>query len=159
MPIRWWKHKCPNDGTVHGSGSPDNCSYCGATYEYDGWGHTSSEAKVWFQKRFGVKIIGPHRSYLHEVFSGSARPCSNCNGTGYHDIDNGKDYEVCATCEGSGRVWVISGERIRELRKIVLKKYPDAAAPWDISNPEGSILILQDLKTNEMLVVEKEEKE
>ena len=69
MPRREWKHKCLKDGTEHSTGIPNNCS-CGGTFEYEGWHHTSSEAKYWYQKKYGVKIIGPHRPYLHEIFEG-----------------------------------------------------------------------------------------
>lgn len=151
MPQKWWKHRCLHDEMTYGAGHPNTCSYCGEKYEYNGWGRTSSEAKAWYQKKYGVKIIGPHRKYLHEIFSGTDRSCSDCDGTGYHDIDLGRDYEVCSTCQGSGRVWLISKGRIRKLREIVLQKYPDEAAPWDILSPEDNV-ILQDLENSEMLV-------
>lgn len=157
MPIKMWKHNCLDSGSEHWTGSPKNCS-CGGTFEFDGWHHTSSEAKAWYQKKYGFKIMGPHRSYLHEVFSGTDRRCSDCGGTGYHDIENGKDYEVCAACEGSGWIWLISAERIQELREMVLQKYPDAGAPYDIPNPSDSV-VLHDLANDEMLVIKKEKKQ
>ena len=157
MPHRMWKHSCLESNSEYWVGSPDYCS-CGGAYEYDGWHNSRMEAMAWYQKRYGFKPIGPHRFYLHEVFSGTDRCCSDCAGKGYHDIENGKGYKVCAACGGSGRIWLISAERIQELREMVLQKYPDAGAPHDIPNPIDSVVI-HDLENDEMLALKKETKQ
>ena len=129
MPQKFWEHKCLKSGDTYLTGMPKGCD-CGEPFKYVGWRHTSSEAKVWYQKRYGVKIIGPHRKYADEVFSGTSRPCSECKGTGYYDVKNGISYQVCSACSGAGEVSLISNEHIRGLRNIVLLKYPYAKVNW-----------------------------
>jgi hypothetical protein len=149
MPQRIWMHTC-RDGRTVGRGSPGRCS-CGAEEAYDGWHNTQYEAMAWYQKRYGVKPIGPHRPLTDRLFSDATRECSECAGHGYHNIGQGKSYRVCTSCGGAGRILVISDEDRSARRSAILAEFPDAAAPFDIPSPAAGVVI-QDLQKGVMIV-------
>jgi hypothetical protein len=113
---------------------------------------------AWYQKHYGLKPIGPHIA-LHERLMGDAyAKCDECSGTGYHDVDNGRSYRICPTCEGSGSILTISVEELMARRDAVLAEYPDAAAPFDIPNPSTGNVI-HDIGAGRMIVLPPEETE
>lgn len=116
------------------------------------------EAMAWYQLRYGLKPIGPHRHFADKVMSGAFQTCPECSGYGYHDVRRGKSYRICKFCDGAGYSLAISAEEFFILRAIVLAEYPNAAAPMNIGDPTTG-MVLHDLSKQEMVVVDKESQE
>ncbi len=103
------------------------CPTCGDVGEYDGWHYSMQEAMGAYQRRYGLKPIGPHRRLADELFAGATIACPLCNGRGLRDADAGEGYLECVLCSSTGQLMRLSAEEFQARRREVLAAYPDAS--------------------------------
>lgn len=125
MPHKMWKHQCKDGPTV--AMGTEICPDCGTRGEYDGWWYSRIDAMSQYQKRTGLKPIGPHRPMADDLLERHMKMCEQCNGRGLLDINNGENYESCPLCQGIGCLFDGSLEQLESLRRRILASYPDAA--------------------------------
>jgi uncharacterized protein (DUF983 family) len=105
------------------------CPACGEGGKYDGWHHSMIEAIGAYQRRYGLKPIGPHRQLADQLFTGATCTCPLCGGRGLLDAEVEDGYTECPLCRGTGRLMLLDAEEFHARRREVLVAYPDAAAP------------------------------
>ena len=133
MPHRIWKHQCMGEDHFVRLGR-EQCDTCGAIGQYDGWGYNRIEAMGAYQRRTGMKPLGPHRVFTDELLSPLMRSCEICSGRGLIPIEEEGACCYCPACEGTKVLRNVSDEVFEEARQKVLKEYPDAAVSGRISS-------------------------
>lgn len=125
MPHRVWKHRCRNQDYDVWMGRPI-CDSCGQHGEFDGWMYGRVEAMCAYQRRTGLKPIGPHRKYAAELFGMYMWQCEECSGRGIVAMDEGDTYQVCVVCDGACSIFNGDDETKRHIQSLVLQAFPDA---------------------------------
>jgi hypothetical protein len=133
MPHRIWKHQCTNNDYFIWLGL-EQCETCGKFGEYDGWGYNMVEAMGAYQRRTGMKPLGPHRALTDEFLSPLMRSCEICNGMGLIPIEEEGTCCYCPACKGTKVLRTVSDEVFEVARQQVLKEYPEATVSGRMSS-------------------------
>jgi hypothetical protein len=139
MPRKLWRHTCcAKDGPF--LTGPKLCPNCGRPSECVGWEYDRLEAMAVYQKVYGLKPSGPHRSLADRLFAEFTTSCFYCGGSGLLDNPAEESYVVCPMCTGNGRFLNLDAAAADALRSKVLAEYPNAAAPRRIGKVAGAAL-------------------
>ncbi len=126
MPNKKWKHHCPNRGGAEITLGKEVCDDCGQRGEFAGWGHSMVEAMGAYQRRTGLKPIGPHRSLADKILAGHYKPCPTCHGSGLVEDADGENAHWCPMCQGKEYLFDGTPEEETALMDEIRKEYPDA---------------------------------
>jgi hypothetical protein len=129
MPHPSWTHTCRKTGRTRSGGTPFRCWRCFGQADFAGWGNSVIEMMVGYQRRYGLKCIGPHRKLADEMLKSAFNSCGVCQGTGVVDDGSHGSCVACAACDGFGWRPAVPEEEIERRRAIVLTAFPDAASP------------------------------
>lgn len=135
MPAQKWKHACSCTPAIL-VGVP-RCEECGVPGVYDGWHYTMYEAMANYQRRYGVKPVGPHRPMSDQLLAGATSTCSDCTGKGLRDTSNHISFSKCSRCQGLGTLWAKSPEEIGMLLRRILAEYPNAEVSKQIDKVDA----------------------
>lgn len=125
MPHKIWQHFCRSSGLVVQAGRK-TCPYCGASGQYAGWGYSRLERMSSYERKTGLRAIGPHRPLADAVFAPLLRPCEICDAKGWLDIHDGEACCRCPACEGTMVLLRVGEETFKAARRRVLKMFPAA---------------------------------
>ena len=94
MPSRKWRFLCGchSERTLFGRARCHRCHEMGVS---DGFHLSMYEAMAAYQKTYGLKPVGIHRKYSHEVMEPLFRRCDVCDGRGVLE-QPGED--ACCRC-------------------------------------------------------------
>ena len=123
MVHKRWFHKCKELGEV--GLRVEVCPHCGKRGRFDGWSPSMVEAWCDYQRRTGMKVLGPHRPLTDKLLEPHVSNCSRCGGGGIVRTRGTR----CPTCKGVGYVADCSQEELEMIRRKILAKYPNASAP------------------------------
>src|SRR5262245_26661784 len=126
MPHRVWKHQCKKGGPVVWQGT-DVCEDCGRRGIPAGWSRSIFEMMGAYQRRTGLKPIGPHRPLADELLGRLTRRCQACASQGLLDAAQGEGWRDCPACDGLGAYLVGTAAEIAEAQRRILEAFPDAA--------------------------------
>ena len=133
MPHKVWRPDCSCDvpmGTEPIRCGPEPCPYCGAPPVFAGWARGAIEEMAQYQRVHGLKAHGPHRKLAGELFRGLRERCAGCAGSG---LDGAEHWAYCLVCEGTGGVWNADEEYLVAAYRLLLHRYPNAAAAGALS--------------------------
>ena len=116
MPHKTWKHTC--------SASRGQEIITGG--EFAGWGYSLVEAMGAYQRRTGLKPIGPHRSLADAKMDERFKDCPTCAGTGLVEDADEENAHTCLTCHGEQYLFDGTPEELKALRAQIRKEYPTA---------------------------------
>jgi hypothetical protein len=132
MPRKIWFHNCK--GSRIGRGV-EICPECGKRGTYDGWHYSVIEFMGAYTRRTGLAPYGTHRALADELIESRMKRCTQCNGRGVIDINNGESFTSCSVCKGNLSIFDGSQEELEALRQEVLRVYPYALP--GTHNPNG----------------------
>lgn len=130
MPSEKWRFLCGcnSERTLFGCA---HCHRCGESGVSAGFHLTMHEAMAAYQKTYGLKPVGTHRKYAHEVMGPLFRRCDVCDGRGVLEQPGEDACCRCPLCNGTQLVPNVSRKHVSIARQRVLAAYPDAGTPWE----------------------------
>lgn len=126
MPHRLYKHICSSSGKEITCGA-DVCRDCGQAAQFASWGRSGIESMHQYQRRTGLKPIGPHGDYARTLLAGILTNCPVCGGSGIRELGD-EDWCDCGACDGRGTVPAPSDPRVQLVLRLVATRYPGAVA-------------------------------
>ena len=129
MPHPTWTHTCQKTGRTKSDWKPFRCWRCFGQAEFSGWSSSVVEMMGSYQRRYGLKCMGPHRRLADELLRDAFAPCAACRGAGVVGDGAHGSWVLCESCAGLGTLPAVSEEEIERRRAIVLAAFPDAASP------------------------------
>jgi len=127
MPNPFWRPTCNCRPTVIMMGSPC-CQVCGKPGVWLGWGYGMIEMMAVFERRTGMRSMGPHRGMTRQLLESRMVSCPTCSGRCLVDIKDGMDCKECPECRGLGVFFKGTKKEFLEIRARILEQFPDAAA-------------------------------
>ena len=103
------------------------CEDCGRRGCPAGWSRSIIEMMGAYQRRTGLKPIGPHRPLADELLGPLTRRCQTCAGQGLLDAEQGEGWRYCPACDGLGTYLAGTAAEIAEARRRILDAFPNAA--------------------------------
>jgi hypothetical protein len=125
MPQPIWKHMC-RGREVHASAA--HCRTCGRRGRFTGWRLTFAESLARYQYVHGLVPTGSHRALADRLFVHGRTICERCDGHGVLG-EHGCSWRACPWCEGTGGFWTLDMDTVSAIRRTVIERYPESAAP------------------------------
>lgn len=123
MNQKMWRAVCECFSKANLMVSP-HCVKCGRPGEYDGWHMGMTEALGAYEKRLGLKALGPHLKLATALFDGRFEACPTCQGRGVLDADEGRTWMDCPRCQGACRLFKGTRQEFMKIRSQILSQFP-----------------------------------
>lgn len=125
MPRPGWRHYCIPHKKELRTGE-EVCPECGVRGRFDGWKVSLIERMGMYQRRTGMKPMGPHRVLTDLLLDPMLKECDHCQGDGVVTLAD-ESWSICPRCQGLMFVRTVDAALYDETRRRIAREFPEEA--------------------------------